>query len=970
MNNEAFVGGGIYNTFYSLPNIINCSVANNKAYVAGGMINDFASSPTVTNCSFTNNEADSRGGGIDNYYYSSPTLTNCTIADNRAKRGGALHNDENSSPKLRNTIIFGNSNGVYSNNSSVPVITYSLVQGITSADNNNISGDTDPLFVDPANGDYRLQPCSPIFNKGNNSYYNSGETPDLSAITTDLAGEPRFANNGTVDMGAYEITSLQLNPNGIFYVKAGAKGHGGGWECPTGDLQAAINAAASGQQVWVAGGTYQPASGQSFIMKEGVKIYGGFAGTEQNLDQRDLKITSNASILRGNGAAVVSNDNNGLTTAAVLDGFTVTGGSNANRYHASGNGIYNKLSSPTFTNLIVSNNVSITGGGIANYNSSPVFTNCFITDNNSGFPESSGQGGGMYNYNASPTLINCSITGNDSNNGSGGGMDNNNSNPILINCLITDNTTGIGAGGGVASFFDSHPTLTNCLISNNTATNGGAMYNNTSSPILTSCTIINNIGSYVAGICNLSSSFPKLRNTIVYGNSSLLDGSGSKPDIKYSLVEGENNPNPEDHNIAGNVDPLFVNSTEGDYRLNVCSPVINKGNNSYYNSGETPNLSVITTDLAGDPRFYDNGTVDMGAYEFAGIAPPSLAVDDDEADVVISGDYSLMVNGSSCTALAFVSPNGTSPLSGEVTAKVWVETTQPSNFLKRHYEITPTTGAETATAKVTLYFTQQEFTDFNAVNSTLLPVDPEDTDNHKANLLIEKRSGVSSDGSGLPGTYDGSVININPSDPSVNGSVVWNGAASRWEVSFDVTGFSGFFAKTTGSPLPLNLISFTGSKETGSNLLQWSTTSEVNTLNFEVQGSVDAKKFIKIGTVNANGSGNHQYRYNDVTTYYGNVYYRLKMIDGDGTFAYSKIISLKNDGNQPIVYPNPANASITINVNHTLLLSTATLYNIAGTRLQNIKIISNQQQINVTSLTSGVYILKFADGTAERFVKD
>ena len=110
--------------------------------------------------------------------------------------------------------------------------------------------------------------------------------------------------------------------------------------------------------------------------------------------------------------------------------------------------------------------------------------------------------------------------------------------------------------------------------------------------------------------------------------------------------------------------------------------------------------------------------------------------------------------GADCNALiATVTGSGANPINGNSTAKVWVEGTQPASYVKRHYEITPASNAATATGTVTLYFTQQEFTDYNALNIIKLPADAADLDNNKLNLRIEKRSGTSSNGSGLPESY-------------------------------------------------------------------------------------------------------------------------------------------------------------------------------------------------------------------------
>ena len=76
----------------------------------------------------------------------------------------------------------------------------------------------------------------------------------------------------------------------------------------------------------------------------------------------------------------------------------------------------------------------------------------------------------------------------------------------------------------------------------------------------------------------------------------------------------------------------------------------------------------------------------------------------------------------------------------------------------------------------------------------------------KANLRIEKRPGTSSDGSGLPGTYTGTAVTIDPDDANI----VYNTSLSRWEVSFATTGFSGFFVKTLTTILPLKWLNVSG----------------------------------------------------------------------------------------------------------------------------------------------------------------
>ncbi|MBK8705753.1 MAG: hypothetical protein IPN33_20795 [Saprospiraceae bacterium] len=121
----------------------------------------------------------------------------------------------------------------------------------------------------------------------------------------------------------------------IRYVKQGGAGDGSSWTNASGDLQAMINASGAGDQVWVAAGTYKPTSGSnrtiSFVMKNGVAIYGGFPNTG-NPGMGNRNWATHVTTLSGNIGTGSNADNSyhvinnsGLNNTAVLDGFNVTG---------------------------------------------------------------------------------------------------------------------------------------------------------------------------------------------------------------------------------------------------------------------------------------------------------------------------------------------------------------------------------------------------------------------------------------------------------------------------------------------------------------------------------------------------------------------------------------------------------------------------------------------------------------------
>ncbi|MBL7792681.1 MAG: T9SS type A sorting domain-containing protein [Saprospiraceae bacterium] len=373
----------------------------------------------------------------------------------------------------------------------------------------------------------------------------------------------------------------------IRYVKQGGAGDGSSWTNASGDLQAMINASGAGDQVWVAAGTYKPTSGSnrtiSFVMKNGVAIYGGFPNTgNPGLGNRNW--ATHVTTLSGNIGTISFADNSyhvinnsGLNNTAVLDGFTVSGGN--------GNGL----------------NYQEDGGGMFNTYSSPTVTNCIFSANSANH-----QGGGMYNGTSAPKVTNCSFSGNSALFG-GGMMNEEESAPQLTNCSFSSNSALFG--GGIFNEEESAPQLTNCSFSGNSAAyGGGGIYNSSSSPTVINCSFSGNYETTGGGGMYNEDSSPTVTNSILWGNSSGIDGDGT---VKYSIVQGG-------YAGTGNLDmdPLFVGA--GDLRLQTCSPAINTGSNAAVPSG-------VTTDLDGNPRFFNSGVVDMGAYEFQGNPTPVVA---------------------------------------------------------------------------------------------------------------------------------------------------------------------------------------------------------------------------------------------------------------------------------------------------------------------------------------------------------
>ncbi|MFH1197475.1 MAG: T9SS type A sorting domain-containing protein [bacterium] len=408
-------------------------------------------------------------------------------------------------------------------------------------------------------------------------------------------------------------------PRYVTMTGAGSK-NGTNWDNAYEGLQAALTAAASGDQIWVAKGTYKPSSPYDLViigdrdfhfrMKDGVSIYGGFAGGEDELtDRNDYGVGgTNETILSGDIGTVGNNSDNcyhvfyhqsplSLTSSAILDGFTIKdGNANGDGELNSGGGMFNSNSSPTITNCTFTFNYALIGGGISILNTCiSTFTNCSFTSNTGAW-----DGGGIYNG-SSPNFVNCTFSSNSSNNG--GGIENWGGFPTFTNCLFSTNTAGVAGGGIVNS--SSSPTYINCTIALNTTSGGkgGGIYNSGNPSHTTT-----------------------LNNCIIWGNSANSDGDelyieegGSKITLNYSCYG----------NASGNVfvfaggtftatnnditsDPQFVNTVGGDYRISGNSPCKNVGYNSYNSQ---------LSDIRGQTRIQST-TIDLGAYEWTiGVDP-------------------------------------------------------------------------------------------------------------------------------------------------------------------------------------------------------------------------------------------------------------------------------------------------------------------------------------------------------------
>ncbi len=163
--------------------------------------------------------------------------------------------------------------------------------------------------------------------------------------------------------------------------------------------------------------------------------------------------------------------------------------------------------------------------------------------------------------------------------------------------------------------------------------------------------------------------------------------------------------------------------------------------------------------------------------------------------------------------------------------------------------------------------------------------------------------------------------------------------------------------------LPLTLISFSASLQSGNTELFWNTANEVNMRNFLLERSTDGKIFSAITSVLAENKATNNYSFIDNNAIQDIVYYRLKMNNMDGSYQYSFIINIKNKTKASIsIYPNPAINYVTVTHDISTSVASLLIFNTLGKKVQTTAVASGTQQTSFTlnnNLIPGIYLLQF-----------
>lgn len=162
--------------------------------------------------------------------------------------------------------------------------------------------------------------------------------------------------------------------------------------------------------------------------------------------------------------------------------------------------------------------------------------------------------------------------------------------------------------------------------------------------------------------------------------------------------------------------------------------------------------------------------------------------------------------------------------------------------------------------------------------------------------------------------------------------------------------------------LPVTLVSFTATDAENVNRLSWTTTEEANSSHFEIQRSLDAKTWSRIGSTPSKGesTGIVNYGFEDRKPLALLNYYRLKMVDRDSTFSYSRIVRVGESGHTDVnVYPNPVTNRLFVPQAIRRNLRSAKIVGINGNAVREIRTSAVEPGIDVAAMPSGVYLFVF-----------
>lgn len=270
-------------------------------------------------------------------------------------------------------------------------------------------------------------------------------------------------------------------------------------------------------------------------------------------------------------------------------------------------------------------------------------------------------------------------------------------------------------------------------------------------------------------------------------------------------------------------------------------------------------------------------------------------------------------------------------------------------YLDRNYTINNATAP--GPMEIQFYFLTSEATALETADPTAM----------LSNLNVTKQAGILCVADYLPANGVNSLL-----PQTANGSV--NGVS--W-VETATNTLSNFYVHAGANPLVIQLTNLSAVNEGRKNRISWKTVTENMGDHFIIERSLDGNSFTSVGSVDSKGTP-AEYSFVDETPIPGLNYYRLQMVDVNGRTSYSKVVTatMKPEGFAIAVYPNPAKDKITVRVfGESGNGAQAVLTDLSGKLIRSISVTAGQVDMDLTGLSSGVYLLKYTDGGHQQIVK-
>lgn len=415
----------------------------------------------------------------------------------------------------------------------------------------------------------------------------------------------------------------------------------------------------------------------------------------------------------------------------------------------------------------------------------------------------------------------------------------------------------------------------------------------------------------------------------------------------------------------GNANPIQLNTSGGMLAAVNLSIRLNKAN-----TGSLTDYLVATTSGASAFHFALNGNrTNTPVNNAASVVWPLL----NNQDPVITGAVSAtnQVFAPGVTGVQYGSGfGGTSGWQRSATTSFLPVGYSANTYLE--YSVTPAPGKTfvdtaivlsalgggTGTARMAIYYSKDGFATSQSIGPiTYNGISYSNSTNNTNSVSLLNTSTASLTGQQIARATTN--ISVAPGETLTIRVYPWiTGSGNRYFASQNVT----LMGYTTGNnTLPLRMILFTASLQNRTSHLAWETTDERSTDKFEIESSSDGSVYRKIGTVaSQNRSGNNRYHFADPELVEAPRFYRLKLMDNDGKFSYSKVVFLNpRTVGKIAVYPNPATSSLLITYPPMNVVRHLRVVAADGRILQQVTLQANttQQSIDVTPLIQGQYFI-------------